>query len=49
MRRLIESGAVRVDRLLARTISLARVPEYLPRMGEFREVGVTVIAPRSDR
>jgi alcohol dehydrogenase len=49
MLRLIESGAVRVDRLLARTISLARVPEYLPRMGEFREVGVTVIAPRSDR
>ena len=32
-----------LDRLLARRIALAEAVDYLPRMGEFREVGVTVI------
>jgi len=40
---LISSGRLKLDQLLARTIGLEDVPEYLPRMGEFREAGVTVI------
>lgn len=43
MLRLIGSGAVRLDKLLTRTIKLEQAVDYLPRLGEFREPGVTVI------
>lgn len=44
MLRLVASRASALDALLARTITLDAVPEFLPRMGEFRDTGVTVIA-----
>jgi alcohol dehydrogenase len=41
---LILRGRLPVDRLRARTIALEEAVSYLPRMGEFRDAGVTVIA-----
>jgi alcohol dehydrogenase len=43
MMRLIGSGQLPIEQLLGRRIRLDDVPDYLPRMAEFNDAGVTVI------
>jgi alcohol dehydrogenase len=42
---LIAKGALSLDRLLGRTLSLAELPQALADLGSFKGVGVTLVAP----